>query len=104
MNTQALAAEWFRRNGFPYATDAGPGRGGRDILNMPGCAPEVKARSNFEPLAWVRQAVANADGDLPFVVMRCVGQGPATIDDWPVILRLDDFTALLRFAGLGDRA
>lgn len=100
--TQAEAAAWFRGHGFPYATDAGAGRQGRDLLNLIGLACEVKARADLQPLAWVRQAQANADGDLPFVLFRCNGQGPAAVADWPVLLRLEDFTALVRAAGYGD--
>jgi len=102
MATQAIAAAWFRDHGFPYATDAGAGRPGRDLLNLIGLAPEVKARAGFNPLAWVRQAVAAAAGDLPFVLLRCNGQGPQSVEDWPVIVRLQDFTALVRAAGYGD--
>lgn len=100
--TQNLAADWFTRHGFPYATPAGAGRAGRDVLGMLGLAPEIKARAKFLPLEWVRQARANADRDLPFVLLRCNGQGPATIADWPVLLRLEDFTALIRAAGYGE--
>jgi hypothetical protein len=104
MNTQALAAEWFRDRGFPYATDAGAGRPGRDLLNLIGLAGEVKARASFSPLAWIKQATKSADGDLAFVLLRCNGQGPAAIGDWPVLLRLEDFTALIRSAGFGEPA
>jgi hypothetical protein len=102
--TQALAAEWFRGHGFPFCTDAGAGRSGRDLLNMIGLAGEVKARTAFQPLAWLRQAEDAADGDLPFVILRCNGQGPKAIGDWGVLLRLDDFTGLVRAAGYGDGA
>src|SRR5438094_8391022 len=102
MKTQAVVAGWWRRHGFPYATDAGAGRGGRDVLNLIGLACEVKARAGFEPLAWIKQAIAAAAGDLPFVVLRCNGQGETTVADWPVILRLEDFTALVRAAGYGE--
>lgn len=100
--TQAIAADWYRDHGFPYCTDAGAGRQGRDLLNMIGLAGEVKGRADFNPLAWIRQAVSNAAGDLPFVLLRCNGQGPKTIADWPVILRNEDFTRLVRAAGYGD--
>ncbi len=97
-----MAAEWFRGHSFPFATQTGAGRSGRDIINLVGLACEVKARAGFEPLAWVKQAVKNAAGDLPFVLFRCNGQGPAAVADWPVLLRLEDFTALVRAAGYGD--
>ena len=100
--TQAIAAEWFRGHGFPFCTDAGAGRPGRDLLNLIGLAGEVKARANLDPLGWIRQARDNAHGDLPFVLFRCNGQGPATVADWPVLLRLEDFTRLVRAAGYGD--
>jgi hypothetical protein len=102
MASQAIAAAWFRDHGFPYCTDAGAGRSGRDLLNLIGLACEVKARTAFNPLAYVRQAVTSANGDLPFALIRCNGQGPAAIADWPVLLRLEDFTALVRAAGYGD--
>lgn len=102
MATQAHVAAWFRDHGFPYATDAGAGRSGRDVLNLIGLACEVKARAGFQPLAWIKQAVKTAAGDLPFVVFRCNGQGEKTAGDWPVLLRLEDFTALVRAAGYGD--
>lgn len=100
--TQAIAAAWYRAHGFPYCTDAGAGRTGRDLLNMIGLAGEVKARFQFDPLAWIRQATKNAAGDVPFVLLRCNGQGPATVADWPVILRNEDFTRLVRAAGYGE--
>ena len=102
MATQAHVAAWWRANGFPYATDAGAGRGGVDVLNLIGLACEVKARAGFNPLAWIKQAVKAAAGSLPFVVFRCNGQGEKSIGDWPVLLRLEDFTTLVRAAGYGD--
>lgn len=100
--TQAIAAAWYRDHGFPYCTDAGAGRQGRDLLNMIGLAGEVKGRADFQPLLWVRQAARNAAGDVPFVLLRCNGQGPAQIADWPVLLRNEDWTRIVRAAGYGD--
>jgi hypothetical protein len=97
--TQNLVAQQFKAAGFPYAESAGAGRNGRDVLGTPGLAVEVKARRDFSPIAWTRQAVASAAGDLPAVVMRPDGLGPAHIDEWPVIVRFSDFLALLRDAG-----
>lgn len=102
--TQAIAAAWFRENGFPFCTDAGAGRGGRDLLNMIGLAPEIKARRDFSPLAFVRQARSTAGGDLPFAILRCDGQGPAQVAEWPVVIPLAEFTELIRSAGYGDAA
>lgn len=102
MRTQALVAGWFATRGWPYAESAGSGRPGADVTGMPDVAVEVKARNGFEPMAWVRQAVAAASGRLPIAVIRPNGMGEQTIADWPVILRLSDLTELLHAAGYGD--
>lgn len=46
--------------------------------------------------------LAKDDKGLPIVVTRPDGAGPATVDDWPVILRHADLRQLLRQAGYGD--
>lgn len=98
--TQRLVAEYLAANGWPFATDAGAGRSGSDILGTPGLAIEVKARRDFSPLAWLRQAAGGAG--VPMCVHRPDGMGGASIADWPVTLRLSDLVALLRDAGFGD--
>src|SRR5690625_3616206 len=100
--TQKVVAEWLAGKGWPFAESTGASRQGADITGTPDIAVEVKARRSFEPLAWVRQARADADGRLPFVVFRCDGQGEARVNEWPVLMRLDDFTNLLHEAGYGD--
>lgn len=103
MATQRIAAEWFQRNGFPYAGPVGAGRMGSDVTGMPGIDIEVKARRGFDPLAAMRQQEDRAArGDLAFALLRMDGQGPAVIGAWPVVIRLDAFTDLLRAAGYGD--
>jgi|SRR5215469_3088024 len=99
--TQEAVAAWFRRKGWPFAESAGAGRKGVDILGMPGLACEVKARRDFSPLAWIRQASKSIG--LPFVVHRPDGIGPAAVAKWPVTLTLEEFTELLLQAGYGTR-
>ena len=98
--TQRTVAAYLADNGWPYATDAGAGRSGSDVLGVPGLAVEVKARRDLQPLAWVRQA-DNGTG-LPLCVFRPDGMGPASIEQWPVLMRLADVVKLLRAAGYGD--
>lgn len=102
MRTQLLVAQWFATHGWPFADSAGAGRPGSDITGMLDVAVEVKARTNLDPLAWVKQAVTAAHGRLPVVVFRCNGQGEQTIADWPCLVRLGDLTRLLQEAGYGD--
>lgn len=98
--TQRTVASYLVDNGFPHATDAGAGRNGSDILGTAGLAIEVKARRDYSPMAWLRQA-AGAVG-LPLVVHRPDGMGPASVADWPVTFRLEDAVKLLRAAGYGE--
>lgn len=98
--TQRAVAAYFAANGWPFATDAGAGRPGNDILGVPGLGIEVKARRDFSPLAWVKQAGKDGAG-LPMCVHRPDGMGPATVAAWPVTMRLEDLVSLLRQAGYG---
>lgn len=100
--TQNSVAGWFAGHGWPFAESTGAGRGGRDVTGMPGLACEVKARADFAPMAWLRQAKEAASTDLPFVVWRPNGMGAKSIGAWGVMLTLEDFTKLLRDAGYGD--
>ena len=72
--TQKVIADYLKQF-WAYADTAGAGRQGEDILNIPTVSIEVKARADFQPLAWIKQAEANANGKLPMVIMRCNGQG-----------------------------
>lgn len=99
--SQKVLAEWFAQRGWPYAESVGAGRSGSDVTGMPGLSIEVKARTGFTPLAWLRQASSEARSGLPFVVFRCNGQGETNVGEWGVLLRLDDMTKLLQEAGYG---
>ncbi len=100
--TEHLAARYLAENGWPFALPTGAGAAGRDITGTPGLAWEIKARTGFEPMANLRQATANAGADLPLVLLRPNGVGPANIGIWPVFTTLDQAVRLLRAAGYGD--
>lgn len=100
--SERLVADAYRADGWPYAEAVGAGSPGRDVRGVPGVATEVKARAGFDPLANLRQAVKSAGDDIPVVVLRCVGQGPTTIDDWPAFLPFGALRRLLRAAGYGN--
>lgn len=97
--TEEWAAEFYRDRGWPDAERIPASLPGRDIKGMPGLAPEVKARRDFNPLKWGRQARKNATGDVPFVILRPDGYGKEQIGDWLVIRRLEDDTEILKLAG-----
>jgi len=79
------------------------GRGaGKDITNVP-FDVEVKARSAFQPLEWLRQVTkrAAAHNELPFVVCRMNGQGEDA-SQYLAFMRFGDLVQLLLRAGYGD--
>lgn len=88
---------------WPYAEAVGAGSPGRDVTGTPGQAIEVKARRDFNPLAWIRQACSHirTEGEIPVVIFRPDGMGEATVLDWPVCLRLRDYLRLSAAAGYG---
>ena len=99
--TQKVVADWLRENGWPHATSTGAGRQGADVENVPDLAIEIKARADFAPVAWVKQARASADGRLPLVLYRANGQGEK-VEDYLAIVRLGDLLPLLHGSGYGD--
>jgi hypothetical protein len=98
--SQKVLADYFTTRGWPYAESTGAGRSGSDLTGMPGLAIEVKARSDLQPLAWLKQAEMNEG--LPLVIFRPNGMGEESVGKWGCLLRLDTLTELLRGAGYGD--
>jgi hypothetical protein len=92
--TQVLVADWFKKAGvFPDASSNPASLSGKDILDTPGYACEVKARREFSPKEWAKQATKNAaDGELPFVVMRPDGLGEESVAQFLAFMTLDRFT------------
>jgi hypothetical protein len=72
------------------------GRGsGKDIVNVPfDC--EVKSRSSFQPLSYLKQLKARTDktGELGFGVLRLNGQGEDAAE-YCAIIRMADLLPLL---------
>ena len=72
------------------------GRGsGKDIVNVP-FDVEVRARSGFQPLAYLKQLKARTviSGELGFGVIRLNGQGEDA-REYAAIIRLEDLLPLL---------
>jgi hypothetical protein len=94
--TAAYLAQWW--NG------ATVGRGsGKDIVNIPNVDIEVKARSTFSPLEWLRQVKKRTEKtrDLPIVVCRMNGQGEDA-GGYLAFMQFSDLVQLLLKAGYGD--
>ena len=88
-------SEWW-----PHA-DIGRGAG-KDITHVP-FDMEVKARSAFQPKAWIDQVTKRAakTGGLPIVTCRLNGQGEGSPQNYLAFMRLGDLVDLLLLAGYG---
>lgn len=101
--SQDIVAQKLVEEGWPYAQSTGAGRSGTDVTGTIGIDWEVKAKKDFNPSAAIKQLKDRSDGEiLPVAVLRLNGQGPATVGDWPAVLRLDDLIRLLKEAGYQD--
>ena len=92
--TQKVIADYLKQ-WWEYADTAGAGRQGEDILNIPSVSIEVKARADFQPLAWIKQSVSNANGKLPIVIMRCNGQGDTDPGEYLLFGKVKDLMPLI---------
>ena len=81
---------------------AAVGRGaGKDVLNVP-FDIEVKARSSFQPLAFLKQSEARAKGqEKSIVVCRMNGQGENP-GNYLAFMRFSELVDLLLMAGYGN--
>ena len=78
---------------------------GKDVINVPfDC--EVKSRSTFAPMEWLRQAAKRAaiQNELHFVVARMNGQGDSqeAVPEYLAFMRFGELVQLLLRAGYGD--
>jgi hypothetical protein len=90
----AYLSQWWR--------NASIGRGaGKDIHNVP-FDIEVKARSDFSPLTFIKQVERRSQGkELSAVVCRMNGQGEDA-SQYLAFMRFQDLVDLMLRAGYGD--
>jgi len=96
--TQNRLAEYLAAHGWPWAQSAGAGRPGTDVTGTPGLSWECKARTDFNPVGWLKQAEKSAG--LPVAVYRPNGVGPHP-EKFIAMVRLSDLVPLLLAAGYG---
>lgn len=96
---------------FPNARGIAASLTGRDILETPGWAFEVKATKDFNPTAFMKQAMANSGSDWAFSIYRPKGYGEAKVDEWVALTTLGEMRKLIEhikwlegLAGFPDRS
>jgi hypothetical protein len=97
--TERVVAEYLSQ----YWSGATVGRGnGKDIVNVP-MDIEVKARTAFQPLEWLRQSRRRTEknGELNLVVCRMNGQGEDAAE-YLAFMKFSDLVQLLIKAGYAD--
>lgn len=99
--TEECVAAFLRDNGFPHAERIPAGLSGSDILGVVGADIEVKARADFDPGAWLRQAETRSPDDLSVCVVRLKGQGEDA-GRYLAFVRLAELVHLMRDAGMGS--
>lgn len=100
--TQTALAGYLADHGFPSAMSTGSGRSGTDVTGTVGVCWECKARRDFSPMEWARQAAKVDPLLLPICVCRPDGMGVQTVADWPAFTPVRHMVRLLRLAGYGD--
>jgi len=98
--TERVVAEYLTQ----WWSGATVGRGmGKDIVNIP-VDIEVKSRSQFSPMEWLRQVKKRTEktGELSLVCVRMNGQGESSPEDYLAFLTFGDLVQLLLQAGYGD--
>jgi len=99
LRTERVVAQYLSQ----WWKGAAVGRGnGKDIVNIP-IDIEVKARTSFNPMEWLRQSRKRTEksGELNVVVCRMNGQGEV-VEDYLAFLKFSDLVQLLIKAGYAD--
>jgi hypothetical protein len=97
--SEEIVATYLAEHGWPSAQRVAASLKGADVTGTPGLAIEVKSRTRLELGEWMRQA-RKREG-VPLLVVRLNGMGPATIEDWPLVIPFGTGVRLLREAGYG---
>lgn len=92
--SQEIAAD-FLRTVFPRARGIAASLPGRDILETPGWALEVKATKDFNPTTFMKQAMANSGDDWAFSIYRPKGYGEAKVSEWIALTTLGEMRGII---------
>lgn len=93
--SQDYAAAYLNRV-FPDAVSIAASLSGKDILNTPGWALEVKGRREFLPTQWSKQMTKNELPDeYSACIMRPDGYGEAKVGEWLVFMTFKEFRDLI---------
>ena len=98
--TQRIVAEYLQAQGWEHALPVGAGRDGSDITGIKGLDIEIKARTNLDLPALMRQLSERKQSTgMGVGVLRLNGQGEKSVEQFVAVLTLADLVYLLKGAG-----
>ena len=98
--TQRIVADYLVEQGWQHALPVGAGRDGSDVTGIDGLDIEIKARTNLDLPALMRQlSERRKETGLGVGVLRLNGQGEKSVEQFVAVLTLADLTYLLKASG-----
>ena len=98
--TQRIVADYLRSQGWANALPVGAGRDGSDVTGIEGLDIEIKARTNLDLPALMRQLSDRKKTlGLGVGVLRLNGQGEKSVEQYVAVLTLADLVYLLQASG-----
>ena len=98
--TQRIVADYLRAQGWEHALPVGAGREGSDVTGIDGLDIEIKARTNLDLPALMRQlSERRKETGLGVGVLRLNGQGEKSVEQFVAGLTLADLVYLLKASG-----
>lgn len=103
-NAENAAVDLIRESGWPYAErrrqTGAKDRG--DVTGIPKVVLEIKSGARLDLPGWLRETETERINDgaiIGALIIKLKGMGEAKVRDWPVMLPLSQFLALLLEAG-----
>ena len=103
-NAENAAVDLIKESGWPYAErrrqTGAKDRG--DVTGIPKVVLEIKSGARLDLPGWLRETEAERINDgaiIGALIVKLKGMGEAKVRDWPVMLPLSQFLALLLEAG-----
>ena len=98
--TQRIVADYLVEQGWQHALPVGAGRDGSDVTGIEGLDIEIKARTNLDLPALMRQlSERRKETGLGVGVLRLNGQGEKSVEQFVAVLTLADLVYLLKASG-----
>lgn len=105
---EAPVVAWLEKKGFyrAYRMRSQGVHDKGDVGGIDDVAIEIKNQGTYTLATWMKETLrekTNAGAKLGALVIKPKGVGPANVENWWVMMTLEDFTQLMIDAGYGPR-